>query len=84
MKYYNILLIRGMDNFLNGPRRSVHEVGLIDLMTIARLAERLPEQRALVGIQPEVVDWGDAPTEAVAASIPTACGEVTQLIEAWR
>lgn len=73
-----------MDNFLTGPRRSVHEVGLTDLLTIARLADRLPERRALVGIQPEVVDWGESPTEAVNAAIPAACGEVTQLIEAWR
>lgn len=73
-----------MDAFLNGPRRSVHEVGLMDLMTIARLADRLPERRALVGIQPALVDWGDTPTEAVAAAIPAACGEVAQLIEAWR
>jgi hydrogenase maturation protease len=73
-----------MDAFLNGPRRSVHEVGLMDLMTIARLADRLPERRALVGIQPDVVSWGEAPTDAVAAAIPSACGEVAQLIEAWR
>lgn len=73
-----------MDAFLNGPRRSVHEVGLIDLMTIARLADRLPQRRALVGIQPEVVDWGESPTAAVKAAMPTACGEVAQLIEAWR
>ncbi len=73
-----------MDRFLSGPRRSVHEVGLTDLLTIARLADRLPVRRALVGIQPEVVDWGESPTEAVSAAIPAACGEVTQLIEAWR
>jgi len=73
-----------MDAFLNGPRRSVHEVGLMDLMTIARLVDRLPERRALVGIQPEEMGWGEAPTAAVAAAIPAACGEVAQLIEAWR
>jgi len=73
-----------MDAFLNGPRRSVHEVGLMDLMTIARLVDRLPERRALVGIQPEEMGWGELPTAAVAAAIPAACGEVAQLIEAWR
>lgn len=73
-----------MDAFLNGPRRSVHEVGLTDLMTIARLADQLPSPRALVGIQPEVLDWGERPSAAVAAAIPVACGEVNRLIEAWR
>ena len=50
-----------MDNFLNGPRRSVHEVGLIDLMTIARLAERLPEAQpdmALITQQYTAVRYG--------------------------
>ena len=73
-----------MDAFLNGPRRNVHEVGLMDLMTIARLVDRLPARRALVGIQPEEMGWGESPTAAVAAAIPVACGAVTQLIEAWR
>jgi hydrogenase maturation protease len=73
-----------MDTFLSGPRRSVHEVGLTDLMSMARLADRLPARRALVGIQPAVLDWGEAPSAAVAAAIPAACGAVTRLIEAWR
>jgi hydrogenase maturation protease len=73
-----------MDAFLNGGRRSVHEVGLMDLMTMARLAERLPERRALVGIQPQKVDWGEWPTDEVAAAIPVACDQVDQLMEAWR
>lgn len=73
-----------MDSFLGGTRRSVHEVGLIDLLTIARLADRLPEKRALVGIQPECIDWGEQPSAAVAAAIPDACTRVQGLIEEWR
>lgn len=72
-----------MDRFLGGTRRSVHEVGLMDLLTIARLAERLPPNRALVGIQPAHIDWGEHPTEAVAASIPAACDAVQRLIGGW-
>jgi len=40
-----------MDHFLGLPRRSVHEVSLLDLLDIARLTECLPEPRVLVGVQ---------------------------------
>jgi hydrogenase maturation protease len=73
-----------MDVYLNsGARRSVHEVGLIDLMTVARLSERLPARRALIGIQPASTDWGERPTAAVADAIPRACEMATALLERW-
>lgn len=74
-----------MDAFLAGNRKpSVHEVGLIDLMVIARLAGHWPERRALVAIQPEQVDWGEVPTAKVAAAVPLACEHIQQLIGGWR
>jgi hydrogenase maturation protease len=74
-----------MDNFLNSQKkRSVHEVGLVDLMTIARLADQLPKRRALIGIQPQKVDWGEYPTTEVNAAIPEACNHAVKLIEEWR
>lgn len=74
-----------MDRFVGGSRkRSVHEVGLIDLMSIARLADRLPAERALVGIQPQDLDWGEAPSPAVAAALPVACRQVLDLLETWQ
>ena len=73
-----------MDNFLGSCKRSVHEVGLLDLFDIARLTQTLPGQRALVGIQPASVDWGEEPTEPVAAAIPVAVQKVCELLELWR
>ncbi len=74
-----------MDRFLGTNRKaSVHEVSLLDLMTIALLAGRLPRYRALVGIQPQFLDWADCPSDAVARAIPQACGEVIGLAGAWQ
>jgi hydrogenase maturation protease len=73
-----------MDSFLGSCKRSVHEVGLLDLLDIARLTQTLPGQRALVGIQPASVDWGEEPTEAVAAAIPVAVQKVCDLLELWK
>jgi len=74
-----------MDAFLAGPgRRSVHEVGLIDLMQMARMTGDLPRHRALIGVEPESVDWGSAPTPAVAASLGEVCDLAQQLIQRWQ
>ncbi len=73
-----------MDRYLRrGGLRSVHEVGLTDLLDMVRLADGLPQRRALIGIQPDLVDWGE-PSAAVAAAIPEACRQACEVIEAWR
>ncbi len=73
-----------MDCFLNTGTTSVHEVGLADLLDIARLTGRLPTQRALVGVQPLNLGWGVEPTEAVKAAVPLAITQVNNLVENWR
>lgn len=72
-----------MDRMLSQHGRSVHEVGLMDLMNMARFADRVPRRRALVGIQPEVVDWGTEPSPRVAAAVPEAARAVAALIRDW-
>lgn len=72
-----------MDRMLSASGRSVHEVGLLDLMDMARLSEALPERKALVGIQPEAIEWGDEPTPPVAAALPAAQQAVAGLVEQW-
>ncbi len=72
-----------MDHFLGVAKRSVHEVGLLDLLDIARLTETLPENRALIGIQPDLIDWGEQPTTAVSSAIPTAANHINDLIASW-
>jgi hydrogenase maturation protease len=74
-----------MDAFLMGKRKStVHEVGLTDLRAIAMLTGHWPERRAMLAIRPDVVDWGERPTPAVAAAIPPACAAICGLIREWQ
>jgi len=73
-----------MDRFLRAGRRSAHEVGLADILELARLRGlRLP-RRALVAIQPDRVGWGDAPSPTVARAIPEAADNVVQVVMGWR
>lgn len=74
-----------MDRFLGtGNKRSVHEVGLLDLIHISRMTGHFPEHRALIGIQPHKLDWGESPTEQVSAAIPLACDRVMTQIRSWQ
>lgn len=80
----NCLTNEDMDAFLGNCKRSVHEVGLLDLLDIARLTDTLPVKRALIAIQPEKIDWGDGPTASVANAIPKAVEHVVELIHEFR
>lgn len=82
---WTLLEGEAMDRFLMSNRKStVHEVGLTDLRAIAILAGHWPEKRAMLGIQPGVVDWGEQPTAEVAAAIPPACAAILALIRKWQ
>lgn len=79
-----LFINENMDQYLgSGRNRSVHEVGLLDLLAVACLTDSLPSRRALIGIQPQEIGWGDAPSAAVAAALPTACGLAMNLIGEW-
>lgn len=79
-----VLLGEDMDVHLRNQKGSVHEVGLSDLMDALRLRGDLPANRALIGIEPEDMDWGTEPTAAVSAALPEAAAEAQGLVTAWR
>jgi len=70
-----------MDRFLGENRKgSVHEVGLLDLRSISLLTGHWPEQRALIGVQPDIVGWGETLTPAVAAALAEGCKTASGII----
>jgi hydrogenase maturation protease len=60
---------------------SIHQVGIGDLLAVARLAGSLPEQVALVAIQPADIAPGLELSPDVAAALPAALEVVRR--EAW-
>ena len=72
-----------MDAFLGANKRSAHEVGLLDLIDIARLTDALPTNRALIGIQATQFEWGMQPSKEVQQAMPAAVAEAVTLIEKW-
>jgi hydrogenase maturation protease len=73
-----------MDRYLGRAQMSVHEVGLSDLMDMARLSDTLPRHRALIGIQPSVLDLGDGPSVEVAPAVAVAAGLALDLARRWQ
>jgi hydrogenase maturation protease len=74
-----------MDQFLTSTRRrSVHEVGLIDLLDMARVRGCLPSRRALLCLQPGRIDWGEQLSDPVAAAFPEATRQAVDLLQRWR
>jgi hydrogenase maturation protease len=71
------------DEFLVSGKRSVHEVGFADLMDIARLQDSLPANRALIGIQPADLGWGEQPGDAVAEALPRAARLAMDILDRW-
>ena len=72
-----------MDRFLTGNRPSVHEVGLSDLLDIARLSDTLPARRALIGIEPGSMEWGEALSAAVTPAVAEAAALALNTADGW-
>ncbi|MGO9930253.1 MAG: HyaD/HybD family hydrogenase maturation endopeptidase [Steroidobacteraceae bacterium] len=74
-----------MDQFLSSARRrSVHEVGLIDLLDMARLRDCLPPRRALLCLQPGRIDWSERLSAPVAKALPEAARQAAALLQQWK
>ncbi|NCA71404.1 MAG: hydrogenase maturation protease [Sphingobacteriia bacterium] len=72
-----------MDEQLGRHANSVHEVSLADLMDIARLTDTLPERRALIGIEPAHIGWGERLTPEVEQAVPHALAIIQSLLLRW-
>ena len=78
-----LLRDEAMDEFLRTARCSVHEVGIRDLLDMARLTGSLPARRAFLGIEPGETGWGEALSAEVEAALPAAADATRALLEDW-
>jgi hydrogenase maturation protease len=72
-----------MDRFLTGRRSSVHEIGLRDVLDMARLTGRLPRRRALVGVEPGTVELGEQLSPEVERGVAPAVQLARGVLERW-
>jgi hydrogenase maturation protease len=73
-----------LERHLSSACGSVHEVGLQDLLDISRLSGCFPRRRALIGIEPKSLDWGEEPSPEVAKALPEAARLLITMLQGWR
>lgn len=81
---YRIVDGAGVYEFLSDRQnRSVHEVGLIDLIQMLDLSGEAPRELVVIAVQPESVEWGEDLSPSVQQVLPKVVLEVERLINAW-
>jgi hydrogenase maturation protease len=55
---------------VGGPRFSAHEVGILEVLELARALDQCPPEVVIFGIQPKEISWGTDLSPQVLASIP--------------
>jgi len=65
-------------------RVSAHEAGLIDLLTLAKLEGCAPAHLALLGIQPQNIDWSEVLSPDVARALDPACRVAIDTVLQWQ
>jgi hydrogenase maturation protease len=65
-----------------GPRFSAHEVGVLEVLDLAKALDQYPPEVVIFGIQPKEICWGTELSPEVQASIPKAVEAVWKEIDA--
>ncbi|HSC07973.1 MAG TPA: HyaD/HybD family hydrogenase maturation endopeptidase [Steroidobacteraceae bacterium] len=72
-----------MDRFLTGRCGSVHELGLRDVLDMARLTGRFPCRRALVGVEPATTELGEQLSPEVEQGVASAVLMARGVLQRW-
>ncbi|MBZ8176461.1 hydrogenase maturation protease [Corynebacterium sp. 3HC-13] len=68
---------------LRRAKLSPHQVGLLDLLSAARLIGGEPQQVAAVGIVPDRLDPGVGLSNPVRSALPDATDEARRILQGW-
>jgi hydrogenase maturation protease len=72
-----------MDVFLKGRSGSVHEIGLRDVLDMARLTGNAPRRRALVAVEPAAIELGEELSLAVQRGVEPAVRLACDVLDRW-
>ena len=79
-------LIEGNDvpRFMGAKKVSMHQAGFQEVLASAELAGELPEELALVGVQPELLDdYGGSLRPSVRKQVEPALGLACEVLDRW-
>jgi hydrogenase maturation protease len=79
-------IIRGEDvpRYMGAKKVSMHQAGFQEVLSSAQLSGDFPDQLALIGVQPEILnDYGGSLTAGVKAQIEPAVAATCDVLRAW-
>jgi len=62
---------------------SVHQLSFQEVLALARLRGRYPEQIVLIGVQPQSMEWGISLSSEVSKAVPQVISMVYKQIDYW-
>lgn len=72
-----------LDAFLGTSKHTAHEIGLKELLDMARFENLLPRRRALIGVHPQSIIWNEGLSERVALAVPFAAKLALRVARKW-
>jgi hydrogenase maturation protease len=82
----SLRVIRNDDvpRFMGARKMSMHQAGFQEVLMTAKLSGDFPEEIALIGVQPELLDdYGGSLRPCVKARIPEAVESAVQILREW-
>jgi len=79
-------VIRGDDvpRYMGAKKVSMHQAGFQEVLSSAQLSGEFPEELALIGVQPELLnDYGGSLTEGVRSQLEPAVQVACRVLEDW-
>lgn len=71
-------------SYMAAKKVSMHQAGFQEVLSSARLSGEFPDQVALVGVQPEILnDFGGSLTPGVAAQVGPALALACEVLQDW-
>jgi hydrogenase maturation protease len=64
-------------------KASLHHLGLMDVLSIVRLADAMPEEICIIGIQPETIELGLEMTESMTAKLDVLVEKTVSKLREW-
>lgn len=79
-------IVRGAEvpSFMGAKKMSLHQTGFQEVLAVAELRGWHPEELALIGMQPAVIeDYGGSLSETVKRALPAAIEAAVLMLDAW-
>lgn len=79
-----VLANEQVPRFLGAKKLSLHQTGFQEVLAVADLTGKLPDELVLIGVQPvDIRDYGGSLNQQVKARIPTALAIALSYLQRW-